>query len=329
MKASTELILRHEIAGRENGPHVLVLAGVHGDEYEPMAACGELHARLAAQLQKGRVTLVPNANPSAYVSTGRYGDDGLDMARICPGKPDGSSSERAAYELSGLIRSADYLIDLHTGGVMYDISPLAGYMLHENQAVLDAQREMAFAFDLPVVWGTDPLPQGRTLSVARDAGIPAIYLEYGGGTGFRPHVAAAYVEGVLNVLRLWEMVPGAATRNNAGKQFWVEDIRPDSGFLQGKMPAPADGIFIAGTTLGTLVKKGERVGHILDPATGNSTQIQADADGLVFLLRQIVKVKKGEALGGILPISKPGSITIGFDGIGKENNGRQPAFKNH
>jgi hypothetical protein len=31
-----------------------------------------------------------------------------------------------------LIRSADYYIDLHTGGTEFSIYPLAGYMLHPN-----------------------------------------------------------------------------------------------------------------------------------------------------------------------------------------------------
>ena len=43
--------------------------------------------------------------------------------------------------MSRLIRSADYYIDLHTGGALFDISPLAGYVLHADQTVLDRQRD--------------------------------------------------------------------------------------------------------------------------------------------------------------------------------------------
>src|SRR5690606_15795215 len=111
----------------------------------------------------------------------RTGPDGLDLARSCPGKEQGSLTEQVAREISTLIESVDYLIDMHTGGRMYEIYPLSGYMLHPDTEVLASQRTMARAFGLPIQWGTSPYLDGRTLSVARDAGVPAIYTEYGGG----------------------------------------------------------------------------------------------------------------------------------------------------
>ncbi len=314
MKQNTENINTFQLSGPLEGPHVLLLAGVHGDEYEPMAACSRLYRALQDRLLKGKITFIPHSNPTAYESCSRYGSDGLDMARICPGKAGGSSSEEAASAVSEIIRTADYLVDMHTGGVMYDIFPLAGYMLHPDPAVLDRQRQMALSFGLPVVWGTDPLPSGRTLSVARDAGVPSIYLEYGGGTGFREHVAEAYVSGFLNLLRSMEMIPGEYIAPDPENVYWVEDPRPDSGFLQGKMPSPAAGIFVSGIPLGSQVKKGDIWGKILDPETGETTEVLADIDGLAFLMRNIVKVNRGDALGGILPITGPGRIAIGTDG---------------
>src|SRR5699024_3297134 len=94
----------------------------------------------------------------------------------------------------------DYLIDMHTGGLLYDIYPMAGYMLHADPAVLEKQQQMAIASGLPLIWGTDSRPEGRTLSVARDQGIPAIYFEYGGGTGIREHVIATYKEACIRIL---------------------------------------------------------------------------------------------------------------------------------
>ena len=43
-------------------------------------------------------------------------DDQLDLARTCPGRSDGSVTEQTAWALSESIRSADFYIDLHTGG---------------------------------------------------------------------------------------------------------------------------------------------------------------------------------------------------------------------
>jgi predicted deacylase len=183
-------------------------------------------------------------------------------------------------------------------------------MLHSAVEILEKQRQMAIAFDLPIIWGTDSHPDGRTLSVARDAGVPAIYLEFGGGTGVRPRVVQAYKEGFIKVLESIGMIVNQKVTVSAVGRFWVEDHRRDSGYLQGKMPAPADGIFVSAVTLGEVIEEGQLWGTIIDPFTGISTAVLADLAGLVFLERKLVKVKKGDALGGILPIEKPGKKII-------------------
>ena len=48
------------------GPTVLVTAGVHGDEYEPMIAAFELMGKAGAQVKKGKLVIVPVTNTSAY-----------------------------------------------------------------------------------------------------------------------------------------------------------------------------------------------------------------------------------------------------------------------
>lgn len=298
------------IESLHEGPHVLVIAGVHGDEYEPILAAGRLARFLQGKLIAGRVTIVPLVNKPAYENAGRFGPDGLDLARICPGNPEGSPSEQAAATISSIIREADYLVDMHTGGVTYDIFPLVGYMLHENRGVLEKQRRMALSFPVPVVWGTESGANGRTLSVARDAGVPAVYLEYGGGTGIREAVVENYFDGCINLLRSLGMLDGNVSEPPLHERYWVEDSRADSGYLQGMMPSPAEGIFQAEVALGDQIVAGQCWGTIYDPVTGLATKVLADIDGLAFLMRNLVKVKIGEALGGILPITKHGKVTL-------------------
>lgn len=285
-----------------SGPRVLLTAGVHGDEYEPILTALELISSLPGCLVNGNVTIVPFSNESAYDQGSRFGKDGLDLARVCPGSPNGTITERAASHISALINEADYFIDLHTGGLSYDIYPLAGYMLNSSPEVLRKQQEMAFAFNLPLVWGTDYRPEGRTLSVARDANVPAIYAEYGGGTGIRTKVIQDYKSGVRNVLRYLNMLNDPSTIQTECDKYWIEDYRQDSGYLQGKMPSPVDGIFVAEVKIGDIIKAGELFGKVIESLSGKQVDLYADIDGLVFLLRTIVKVKQGDALGGIMPI---------------------------
>ena len=54
------------IDGDRPGPHLLITGGIHGDEFEPMAAIRRLIAPLRAGRIRGRVTLVPVVNEPAF-----------------------------------------------------------------------------------------------------------------------------------------------------------------------------------------------------------------------------------------------------------------------
>jgi predicted deacylase len=261
----------------------------------------QLLQTLKSRLLRGCLTLVPVANKSAYLAGRRVGEDGLDLARTCPGNQAGSITEAVAYQLSNQIRESDFLIDMHTGGTLFDIFPLSGYMIHSNPRVLEMQRSMAAAFNLPVIWGTSPDLQGRTLSIARDAEIPAIYTEFRGG-GFRPEGIGRLVAGCEHVLSYFEML--GEEERSAKISLKIEDNEPGSGQLQRMYPAPGAGVFVPQVGLGAEVRRYDPIGEIWDYSGKVTNQVLAEKDGTVFLLRAIPRVEKGEALAGILPNSK-------------------------
>lgn len=257
---------------------------------------------LSPQLKKGKVTIVPIVNSTAVAKGSRYGADGLDLARVCPGNSQGSVTEMDAAKISALIMHSDYLIDMHTGGKLFDIYPLAGYMLHPDNNVLEQQRMMARAFGLPIIWGTDHEPNGRTLSVARDHKIPAIYVEYGGGIAARDEIVHAYTIGCVGVLKKLAMIDTAEEMYRAPEHI-VEDPTPQQGHLQAKMPSPAEGIFVPAVELGQMIVAGEHWGNIVDLETAKHTKVFAELSGMVLFLRVDARVNIGESLGGILPIN--------------------------
>lgn len=287
------------LGGRHDGPHVLLTGGVHGDEFEPMAALRRLAVLLTPHEIRGRITIVPVVNEPAFRLGQRVGDDGLDLARTCPGRPDGSATEQVAHALADLIRTADAYVDLHTGGAKLSVYPLTGYMLHPTPAVLDRQRRMARAFGLPIVWGTDPSLDGRSLSVARDANVPAIYAEYLGGGGCDPDGVSAYAQGCLNVLAELHLIHGELARPSDAPLV-IEDQRIGSGHMQVQHPAPRDGLFEAAVTLGQPVQQGEILGTISDVLGQEVVPIRADRTGLVLVLRCFARVSAGESVAVVL-----------------------------
>ena len=296
------LLKRRVVDGELEGPHLLVTAGVHGDEYEPMAAVRRLTEVARPGELRGRLTLVPVVNESAFERSSRLGEDGLDLARTCPGRADGSLTERVAFELSELIRTADYYIDLHTGGAVLQLVPLVGYGLHPDPDVLGAQRRMARAFGLDFIWGTTAELEGRTLSVARDARVPAIYSEWKGGA-FDAAGVDVLVKGCLGVMAELKMIDRrsrATVPSPVEGPLVIEDPRPASGHMQVCHPASEAGFFQPAVPLGQKVAKGDLLGHICDVLGTCKRPQLACQSGMVIGLRATGSVDRDTALAVIV-----------------------------
>jgi len=276
------------------GPHLLITGGVHGDEFEPMVAIRRLSQHVTADQLRGRLTLIPVVNEPAFARCHRTAEDEKDLARTCPGRADGTITERIAHALSQHIHAADYYIDLHTGGTRLAVLPLTGYCLHPDATILDKQRQMAREFNLPVIWGTDPHLQGRSLSVARDANVPAIYAEYLGSATCDPHGIEAYVEGCLNVMRSLNMIDRDTPDSRI--EYVVEDGRPSSGHMQICNPSPADGYFESAVRLGDRVHVGDVIGTVSDPLGRIVHKIESSQSGIVLVLHTYCRVEKGTSL---------------------------------
>jgi predicted deacylase len=286
---------------------LLITAGVHGDEYEPMQAVRRLIGKFQSHDLRGKVTLVPVVNQAAFRRRTRTAEDGQDLARVCPGRADGTPTERVAAALSEFIRAADYYIDLHTGGRLYDLLPLVGYNLHPDEAILQQQRAMAHAFNLPIVWGTQARLAGRSLSVARDANVPALYAEFGGGGG-DPAAVEAYVAGCLQVAGQIGLIEHALPSSLV--TYEVEDDRDEAGHLQVQFPAPCDGFFEPLVELGQVVERGQPFGRIVDELGEALAMLTCHEAGLVLFLRVVPSVLEGDGLGGLLPITTAGKVAF-------------------
>jgi predicted deacylase len=302
----TPRLRQFEFRGVTDGPHLLVTGCVHGDEFEPIAAIRQLvdlfegNAPTAVGF-RGRVTFIPIVNEAAFLRGNRCADDGLDLARTCPGRPDGSITEQTAWALSEKIRTADFYIDLHTGGTELCVYPLAGYMMHPDLKVLEAQRRMAKAFNLAVVWGTASNLEGRSLSVARDAQIPAIYCEYWGAATCQAAGVDAYREGCLNVMAELGMLdrPRPASR----VRHIVENREPNSGHLQVCNPSPVTGYFEPTVALGDTLEVGDSLGVVYPLDGGTPVVVKSRESGIVLVLRTFPRVHAGESVGVVLELT--------------------------
>src|SRR6187431_726117 len=160
--------------GAAEGPVFAVTAGVHGDEYEGVRAIFEVFDSLDTASLRGTLLAVPVVNPPAYGACQRTSPvDGANLARVFPGKVDGSLSERiAAVLVREVIGKADFYLDLHSGGVRYAMPSMAGFYAGDPRG-----RAAAEAFGAPVIWGHPVIEPGRTISVAHARDTPFLYTE--------------------------------------------------------------------------------------------------------------------------------------------------------
>lgn len=290
------------VRGAEKGPAFLVTAGVHGDEYEGMEGIRRFMHDLDPGGLRGTVIAIPVVHEAAFIGKQRTSPlDGLDLARTFPGREDGTPTERIAHALRfDLLPQCDFYCDLHAAGMHYEILQLSGYQLGTDE--FNARQHAAcVAFGLPLIWATTYLP-GRSLSAARDANVPAMYVEYTGGGGC-PEVDVDHCRAALNrVAACLNMVTGEYPREFDGD--FVRDDSSESGHLQIQGIAEHNGFFRYRLGLGKRVRRGEVVGVIIDDFGRVQSTLKADRDGRIVNIRKTRYVAKGDTCFAVISTSR-------------------------
>lgn len=115
-KPQFEAVRSFSYEGSEPGPHLLFLGGIHGNEVCGQRALTALKDELdsgALQLQKGKVTLVPYANPWACASFKRYMEKNLNRVIRHHQNPQ-AYEERLGSQIASLIDQCDVMVDMHS-----------------------------------------------------------------------------------------------------------------------------------------------------------------------------------------------------------------------
>jgi predicted deacylase len=279
------------LTGAQDGPVLALIGAVHGDELEGPLTISNLMRTIDPEYLWGRLILCPAANPEAMAASQRCSrSDGRDLARCFPGDPGGSPTEVLASLIARyVIRPADALIDLHSGGGPVHCPVFSGF--GDAYDTGGASMAIARAFGAPVVWRHPaPLPPGRTLSEAQTVGIPAIYVEAGGGTAPPPDVLLQYEAGVRRVMAHMGMLDGAPVATTS--QLYVSG----SGDLDNAIMSPVSGLCHCRIDLLAPLQKGDVCFDITDLDGGHLASVPAEAKGVAMFLRRSRWVTKGDLL---------------------------------
>ncbi len=279
------------VRGRAAGPLLFAVAGIHGNEYEGMAAIRQVTAELDPASMRGAFAAIVTANPFAYASRTRESPlslDGRNLARVFPGDPFGLPTERLAAALFHLIRrtvgEGDLLLDLHSGTAEVAFATMVGYRAGSGPARARSE-EAARNMGLPLLWEIPDSPGPLNAETTR-IGIPTIGTETTGRAGCRAVDVAHYRQGLRNLLAWLGICPDweLPLRDDRNPKTTVDLLAPATGFLQVEAGLLAS------------VSAGDRIGVIVDPFGTLIAEARSPISGTIWAARETPVVDAGDLM---------------------------------
>jgi predicted deacylase len=240
------------------GPTALLVAGIHGDEFEGPVALSRLIEGITPDQITGRLIILPSFNSPAVIASQRISPlDGRNLNRTFPGDPDGGPTDMLAdFLVSVLLPEADFVIDLHSGGKASVFATSALATRSDDKQLMKSNLDLSAAFGAPFIWVLGGFNDTRSLnSVALNAGVPMIAAELGGGGGTDPIEVADAVMGVKRSL----VYAGILNQNlpEPARSIFVE-----TRSIADNIYAPVAGLFDRKFQAGDHVEKGQLAGYI-------------------------------------------------------------------
>lgn len=275
----------HVFRSKVEGPSVLILAGVHGDEINGIEIVRRfLNGNTIDSLQAGSIIVIPLLNVFGFINFNRYVPDGKDVNRSFPGTMNGSLASRIARTVTKyILPNVDYIFDFHTGGDSRFNYPQIRASKLDSQAL-----ELALAFDAPMIiqGGTIPKSLRRT---AKDFGIPTIVYEGGESVRLNTLAIERGFQGLINCLAYLGLLP----------RKMKKVVKKEKKVLIKKtswLRAGYSGIFIWTHKSGMEVKKGDKLGTINDPNGQKSISVISHKTGFIIGHNNASVVNHGDAL---------------------------------
>jgi N-alpha-acetyl-L-2,4-diaminobutyrate deacetylase len=279
----------HVLLGKSRKPQVLLIAGVHGDEYEGVAALQDVAKEIDPGAVNGSIVIVPVANPQAfYAGTRRNPVDLGDLNRSFPGNADGSMSERLADLLfRSFVLGSDAVLSMHGWSREATVIPYVEYPAGRSGAgekSFAIARALGVEFLHPYLW-----PSGLLVASATQQGIPSVEVEVGGMGTVTPSGLKSYRDIIYRFLGHMKLLDLNDTQT---------DLSPPVHKLVGHSDCLSNhaGLFRSRVNVGDPVKEGELLGTVHNLAGDCVEDVHSPRAGAVAILRTFSSVQPGDRL---------------------------------
>jgi len=266
---------------KHNGPTLLLLGGVHGNEVNGVAIVRDIIAKNYNRPVKGSIICIPVFNVFGYLNQSREFPDGRDLNRMFPGSSKGSLASQFAntftQEIAPLV---DYILDFHTGGAERENYPNVRCVITEPKSL-----ELARVFGAPFIVQSAYIQKSIRHTVHK-MGKTILLFEGGKSGNLDQSVIDVGVEGSLNVMKYLGLQKGKVSTKR------IPVIISESKWIR----APHSGMFQSRVKNGTRVKRKSLIGKITDPYGEFEKKLEAPFDCYIYGVNTAPIVHKGDAL---------------------------------
>ncbi len=271
----------HVFRSKNDGPVVLICAGLHGDEINGIEILRALlREKHFTRLLRGTILAMPIINIISFLSKSRDLPDGKDLNRCFPGSPSGSLGSRIAFDLmQQVIPQIDLGIDFHTGGAKINNFPQLRCNFEDERSV-----ELGKLFGSPFIINSG-LREKSLRAEAAKLGKPILVYEAGESMRFNSLAINEGINGCLRLLKGLEMLDVTVEHSDTR-------VLKDSKWIRAGM----SGLFRTRKKYGAFAKKDEVVGYISDPFGEMDVELRSPSNGFLIGINNQPVVNEGDAL---------------------------------
>ena len=294
------MVKKNIISAGKGKKRICIVTGTHGDELEGQMVCYEM-ARLVKQnisQLDGTIEIYPALNPLGIDTIQRgIPNFDLDMNRIFPGSEHGTMAEHAAYCICEDLKGADMVIDIHSSNLYLRESPQVRINVLNEEALVPMAQHLGVDF----IWVHDAATvlEATLAHSLNSTGTPCLVVEMGVGQRINHSMCTNLVKGIFNLMKQMGMWMEDADVTVPNNKPLVESI-VCKGDRVSFLNAECSGVFLTDLRTGMNVEKGQSIGKIVDPLTGDIlSDVVSPTDGFLFTIRAYPIVYEGSLMARI------------------------------
>ncbi len=295
MKIKKNRLTPDQLTGQEK--RICIVTGIFGDELQGQYVCYELIRRIKEDYGSltGIVDVYPALNPLGMeAKTRNIPGPELEMNGLFPGSPSGVMGEYAAYCVFEDMRNADFCLDVHGSNMfLHEI-----LQIRMNDDKVDELLPYARALNTDMIW-IHPSNQVKSGSLAYELnriGVKCFVTESSYAYKIDKNYGNQLVDGIFALMKemgIWSgetIIPREPLVTNDAEMSFIN--------------SESSGIFIPEVTVSTFVRKGTRIGSVVDVITGSVEEVvTAPKDGVISAMREYPAIEEGSLLARIVGAS--------------------------